>query len=120
MTPEILKMLDPAWVVPLVAVLVDKDCQENGSIFEVGGGHIAKYRWQRSRGAVLKCGGASTTGELVQKWSEVDDFREAEHPDSPFSLSDLNDRLRTVQENHNTDELYFTSKVVLVTGGGVG
>lgn len=43
--PSALKMLKPEYVVPLVAYLVHESCEENGSVFELGGGFIAKLRW---------------------------------------------------------------------------
>lgn len=55
MTPEMLKCLDPIHVSPLVAYLVHPANKENGSLFEVGAGHVSKFRWERSPGAVLKC-----------------------------------------------------------------
>ena len=51
MPPDVLRLLNPHWVVPLVAVLVHEENKtESGSIFEVGGGHMAKLRWQRTGG----------------------------------------------------------------------
>jgi multifunctional beta-oxidation protein len=55
MTPEMLKYLSPEHVAPLVAFLVHSTNKESGSVFEVGAGHVSKFRWERSRGAVLKC-----------------------------------------------------------------
>lgn len=120
MTSEVLQMLDPSWVVPLVAVLVDKSCQENGAIFEVGGGHFAKYRWERSKGAVLQRDDGFTAGALLQRWNDVNNFQGAEHPDRPMDHSDLTERLRRAQPNSAAGELDFTGKVVLVTGGAAG
>ena len=48
MPPDILKTVQPELVVPLVAYLCHESCQENGSVFEVGGGFVAKLRWQRT------------------------------------------------------------------------
>jgi hypothetical protein len=48
---EALEQLKPDYVVPLVGYLCHDSCQENGSIFEVGAGYMAKLRWQRSQGA---------------------------------------------------------------------
>lgn len=48
---EALEQLKPDYVVPLVGYLCHDSCQENGSVFEVGAGYMAKLRWQRSQGA---------------------------------------------------------------------
>jgi multifunctional beta-oxidation protein len=120
MTNEILRILDPSWVVPLVAVLVDKNYRENGSIFEVGRGHVAKYRWERSKGALLKCDNNFTAGALLERWKKVSDFEGAEYPDSSFKSSDLTDSLCSVQPSSKIQGLDFTGRVVLVTGGGAG
>ena len=55
MTPALLEHLNPIYVSPLVAYLVHAGTKENGLIFEVGAGHVSKFRWERSPGAVLKC-----------------------------------------------------------------
>lgn len=48
MPPDYLENVKPELVVPLVAYLCHDSCQETGSVFEVGGGFVAKLRWQRS------------------------------------------------------------------------
>jgi hypothetical protein len=48
MPPDVLKTVNPNLVVPLVAYLCHDTCTETGSVFEVGGGFVAKLRWQRT------------------------------------------------------------------------
>lgn len=48
MPPDYLENVKPELVVPLVAYLCHDTCEETGSVFEVGGGFVAKLRWQRS------------------------------------------------------------------------
>lgn len=115
-----LQLLDPSWVMPLVVVLVDKNCNENGSIFEAGGGHISKYKLERSRGAVFACDSNFTAGSLLQRWKEVGDFQNSQHPDDGFSLEELMARLKIAPPNPQTQSLDFTGRAVLVTGGGSG
>jgi multifunctional beta-oxidation protein len=75
MPPEVLENLKPKWVVPLVAVLVHKsNTTENGGIFEVGGGHVAKLRWERSEGLLLKPDDSYTPGAILKQWAKVNDF----------------------------------------------
>lgn len=48
MPPDVLENLKPSLVAPLVGYLCHESNTETGSIFEVGGGFVAKLRWQRS------------------------------------------------------------------------
>lgn len=48
MPPDVLKTVNPDLVVPLVAYLCHETCNETGGMFEVGGGFVAKLRWQRA------------------------------------------------------------------------
>eukprot|EP00058_Branchiostoma_floridae_P005318 XP_002590806.1 hypothetical protein BRAFLDRAFT_125738 [Branchiostoma floridae] len=50
---EVLDMLNPSYIAPLVMYLCHESCQENGGLFEVGGGWISKLRWQRTQGAMV-------------------------------------------------------------------
>eukprot|EP00058_Branchiostoma_floridae_P005319 XP_002590807.1 hypothetical protein BRAFLDRAFT_125736 [Branchiostoma floridae] len=43
MPQEVLDMLNPSYIAPLVMYLCHESCQENGGLFEVGGGWISKY-----------------------------------------------------------------------------
>ena len=48
MPPDVLQTVKPELVVPLVAYLCHESCNESGGMFEVGGGFVAKLRWQRA------------------------------------------------------------------------
>lgn len=50
---EVAANFKPDYIVPLVAYLAHEECQENGSLFEVVGGYVAKHRIQRSEGALF-------------------------------------------------------------------
>lgn len=120
MPPDVLKALQPEWVVPLVAVLVHKDAQENGAIFEVGGGHCAKIRWERSSGALLKADESYTPGALLAKWDQVNDFSKPEHPTGPANFLGLLEESMKMSPAPPAEKLDFTGKVVLITGAGAG
>jgi multifunctional beta-oxidation protein len=120
MPPEILANLKPDWVVPLVAVLVHKDTEENGSIFEVGGGHVAKLRWERSSGLLLKADDSYTPGAILKKWPEIYNFKGAEHPTGPADFMGLLQKSMQMSPSDKGETLDFKGKVVLVTGGGAG
>lgn len=120
MPPDILENLKPDWVVPLVAVLVHKNSEENGSIFEVGGGHVAKLRWERASGLLLKADDSYTPGAILKKWDQISNFKGAEHPTGPADFMGLLEKSMKMSPSDKGETLDFTGKVALVTGGGAG
>ncbi|KAF4468055.1 peroxisomal multifunctional beta-oxidation [Fusarium albosuccineum] len=121
MPPDLLEHLTPDWVVPLVAVLAHpKNDFENGSIFEVGGGHLSRLRWERAKGALLKCDDTLSPGAVLAAWAGVEDFSTPEHPST---ASDMVTKLKEAQlqpPNHPGQEIRFDGRVAVVTGGGAG
>ncbi|KAF8855279.1 multifunctional beta-oxidation protein-like protein [Acephala macrosclerotiorum] len=120
MPPDVLENLKPDWVVPLVAVLTHKDCTETGSIYEVGGGHIAKLRWERSSGLLLKADDTYTPGAILKKWDKVSDYSNPEHPTGVADFMGLLEKSMKMGPNDKGETLDFKGKVALVTGGGAG
>jgi multifunctional beta-oxidation protein len=73
MPPDVLENLKPDWVVPLVATLVHaSNTTETGGIYEVGGGHVAKLRWERAKGGLLKTDDSLTPGASAPAGEEPD------------------------------------------------
>lgn len=121
MPPEVLDKLKPEWVVPLVGVLVHKSNEsETGGIFEVGGGHIAKFRWERAKGALLKADDTFTPGALLQKWNDVSDFSQPEYPTGPANFMELLEDAQKLSPSPKAKQPDYSGKVALVTGGGAG
>lgn len=121
MPPDVLDLLRPEWVVPLVAVLVHKDnTTETGGIFEVGGGHVAKLRWERSSGQLLKCDDSYTPGAVLKKWDQVVDFSNPQYPTGPNDFLALLEESQKLGPNPPGEKLDFSGRVALVTGGGAG
>ncbi len=90
---EVTEALKPEYVSPLVALLCHEGCEENGGVFEVGGGFMAKLRWQRTEGVRFKLG-RTITPELVQgAWSRITDFEKVSYPE------DVNGAMQPVMEN---------------------
>ncbi|KAK3390847.1 hypothetical protein B0H63DRAFT_466617 [Podospora didyma] len=121
MPPDVLALMKPEWVVPLVAVLVHKNnTNESGSIFEVGGGHIAKLRWERSGGQLLKCDDSYTPSAVLKKWDQVIDFSNPQYPSGPNDFVTLLEESMKMGPNEQGEKLDFAGRVALVTGGGAG
>lgn len=120
MPPDVLAALKPEWVVPIIACLVHKDSEENGSIFEAGAGHVAKLRWERSSGLLLKCDETYTPGAILKKWDQVSDFSHPDHPTGVADFLGLLEKSVKMGPNDKGETLDFTGKVALVTGGGAG
>ncbi len=82
MPPDILAMLKPEAVSPLVAWLCHEDCRESKGLFEVGAGYIGKVRWERSAGYTFAKGKAFTPADVAARWEKIGDFSESIHPNS--------------------------------------
>jgi multifunctional beta-oxidation protein len=120
MPPDVLAKLKPEWIVPLVAVLTHKSNTKTGAIFEAGGGHIAELRWERANGVHLKADETLTPGAVAAKWKDVIDFSNAEHPQGPANALELLKNAGKLPPNPKGEELDFSGKVAIVTGGGAG
>ncbi|KAJ9228942.1 hypothetical protein DTO169E5_9031 [Paecilomyces variotii] len=119
--PDVLENLKPEWVVPLVAVLVhSSNTTETGGIYEVGGGHVAKLRWERSKGALLKTDASLTPGAILSKWNDVNDFSEPSYPTGPADFMGLLEEGQKLPSAPKGEEPDFKGRVALVTGGGNG
>ncbi|KAK5118517.1 bifunctional hydroxyacyl-CoA dehydrogenase/enoyl-CoA hydratase fox2 [Meristemomyces frigidus] len=121
MPPDVLDLLKPEWVVPLVAVLAHKSNEtETGSIFEVGGGHVAKLRWEGAKGALLRADNSFTPGALLTKWKDVSDFSQPSYRTGVADFMGLLEEAQKLPANPPAEEINYNGKVALVTGGGAG
>ena len=123
MPPDMLDSLKPDWVVPLVAVLVHhSNTTESGGIYEVGGGHVAKIRWERSKGHVFKADDSLTPSAIIKGWPRIHDFTAPDYPEGPADFMGLLERAKkaSASANEQGEPVSFAGKVVLVTGAGAG
>lgn len=121
MPPDILAQLKPDFIVPLVAVLVhSSNKDENGSIFEVGGGHVAKMRWERSCGLLLKPDNTFNASSILDGWNKVTDFSRPSHPNGVANFMELLEDAMKLPSNRSSTKVSLKDKVAVVTGGGAG
>ncbi|XP_066499856.1 peroxisomal multifunctional enzyme type 2 [Hoplias malabaricus] len=93
MPPDLLESLKAEYVAPLVLWLCHEECQENGSLFEVGAGWIGKLRWERTQGSIVRHKNQSMSPEEVrEKWDQICDFTNATKP------ANIQDSLQTLVE----------------------
>ncbi|HTJ85398.1 MAG TPA: SDR family NAD(P)-dependent oxidoreductase [Polyangiaceae bacterium] len=78
--PEILAVLKPEVVSPLVAYLSHEKCQDSGGTYEVGGGFMAKLRWERSTGKTFSNGRPITIEAVDKAWGDISGFAKTTHP----------------------------------------
>jgi multifunctional beta-oxidation protein len=120
-TQDMMEVMKPDWVVPLVSFLVNEKCRESGSIFEAAAGHYSKIRWERTKGFLTRP--EDLTPEIVlENWDKVVDWRGAEHPTEPAGLLQMLDEAKNLPRASSTSgkKVDFKNQVVLVTGGGAG
>jgi len=118
--PEMMEVMKPDWVVPLVGVLVHSSCNETGSIFEAAAGHFSKIRWERSKGFLARPDENLTADLILRNHDKIMDFSEAEHPKGTADMMTLLEKGLALPSNPVSGETDFKGKVALVTGGGVG
>ncbi|KAG2229743.1 hypothetical protein BDF21DRAFT_376171 [Thamnidium elegans] len=123
MPAEVLASLRPEFVTPVVGYLCHEKTEDNGGIFEVGGGFVSKLRWERSAGAVFKADDSFDPAAVGAKWEEITDFeKENEYPNSVMDTDFLAllERAKAADANPKADALRFDGQVAVVTGAGGG
>lgn len=121
MPPDVLANLKPDWVVPIVALLTHKsNTEETGSIFEAGGGHVAKLRWERAKGGLLRADDSLTPGAILKKWNDVKDFSKPQYPTGVANFAELLEEAQKLPPNPPAENPDFKDRVALITGAGAG
>lgn len=122
MPPDILASLKPEFVTPVVGYLCHENTEESGSVFEAGGGYVAKLRWERSEGAVFKADETFDPSAVAAKWGEITDFTKVEYPSSITDTDFLGllERAKAAPPNPKGEPLRFDGQVAIVTGAGGG
>ncbi|KAL7641340.1 UNVERIFIED_CONTAM: hypothetical protein RMT77_008479 [Armadillidium vulgare] len=124
--PDLFKELKPELVAPIVLWLCHKDCEDNGSLYEAGGGWYGKYRWERTKGVMCRKSLAElVTPEAVRdNWEKISDFNEAMHIESNteaaallgITLEDLKSEPGNKTVNHNSSAPTHSSGPLAAVG----
>ncbi|ORY00487.1 NAD(P)-binding protein [Basidiobolus meristosporus CBS 931.73] len=122
MPPELLEKLSPDYITPVVGYLCHESTQENGGLFELGAGFVAKLRWEASFGNVFKPDETFTPAAVAAKWDAITDFTKPYYPNSMAETDWLGylEQSKRLSTNPQTNPLRFDGKVVIVTGAGNG
>ena len=118
--PEMMEVMKPDYVVPLVGVLVHQSCKENGSIFEAAAGHYSKIRWERSKGFLAKADENFSAELLLKNWDKITDFTNADHPTGSAPITELLEKASSISSEAVDSSISMKGRVALVTGGGFG
>ena len=104
--PDLIAALKPELVSPLVAYLCHESCEENGGLFEVGGGFMGKLRWERAEGALFKLNKPVAPEAVKASWSAISGFEKSTHPtDVTSSMQPILGNLATAKEkSHGGNE----------------
>ncbi len=73
---DIRKKLNPEYVSPLVGYLCSEQCEETGSLFEVGAGAFFSLKWCRSKGSRMKPAEVSIES-IAKNFSKIIDMADA-------------------------------------------
>ncbi|MBK6520125.1 MAG: SDR family NAD(P)-dependent oxidoreductase [Polyangiaceae bacterium] len=92
---EVVDALKPEVVSPLVAYLAHESCQENGGTFEVGGGFMAKLRWERSQGKTFGNGKPISIEQVQKAFGDITGFAKTTHP------TNINESMQPILDNIN-------------------
>ncbi|KAH8109580.1 multifunctional beta-oxidation protein [Phellopilus nigrolimitatus] len=118
MPPDMLEGMKPEFVAPFVASFVHPDSPNaSGRVFEVGAGFVAEIRWERSKGVIFRTDSSFTPSAVKQRWEQVTDFTDADHP---ADLRDFDPLTITAPNPQFSPEVRFDGKTVIITGSGAG
>ena len=80
MSKEMVDLLKPEYVTPLVVKLCDENSTVTNGLFEVGAGFVAEVRWERTQGVYLDTDSGFEAEDIEDSWNTITDFTDATHP----------------------------------------
>jgi NAD(P)-dependent dehydrogenase (short-subunit alcohol dehydrogenase family) len=72
----------PANAAPMVAYMCHESFPDSGGTFEVGGGFMARLRWQRSKGHLFSVKDGFKIEDVANNWESITDFSQPHYPTS--------------------------------------
>ncbi|MCS6856758.1 MAG: SDR family NAD(P)-dependent oxidoreductase [Sandaracinaceae bacterium] len=80
---DLFEVLKPEYISEFLVWLCHESCEENGSLFELGGGFYSKLRWERSQGKVFRIGRKVRAEDIKANWETITRFDEnSAHPNT--------------------------------------
>ena len=80
MSKELVELLKPEFVTPLVVKLCAEESKVTNGLFEVGAGFVGQLRWERTQGGTFDIGEGFTAEDVEEAWGQITDFTGATHP----------------------------------------
>ena len=107
--PEVLRMLDPSHVTPLVTYLSSAECDISGGIYELGGGWYSKVKWSRSTGVALGSTNSPASAETIAENMANIEGGELQYPDCPSNALAAMTAAATAPPKNSTEETKITT-----------
>lgn len=121
MPPDMLALLSPERIVPLVAYLVHENTKDTWGIYELGAGFFSKLRWQRSHGHVFNADSSFTPSAILKEWDDITDFSsDSSYPTGVADFLAIAERSQKTAPATQGETVSFKDQVVIVTGAGAG
>lgn len=96
-----------------------KNKQFSGNIYQAQNEQVAKLRWQRSSGLLLRADETMTPGAVLKHRQQLDSFEKPDYPSGPQDFLGLVEKGKNVPPSSG-DAISFKGRAVLVTGAGSG
>lgn len=123
---EMVELLKPEYVAPLVGFLAHSSNKSTGQIFEVGSGWFSRVRWQRAHGVHLSTLNLSIE-HYASAWKEICEFDEkrASYPASPEDslheiVSTLSQKSSSKDKSSKITEFNYTARDIILYHLGIG
>ncbi|WVQ81251.1 hypothetical protein IAT38_003373 [Cryptococcus sp. DSM 104549] len=107
-TKEMMDIMKPDYVPPVVGYLASEQCQDTGTFYEVFGGFVAQLRWQRSYGVTFPNDREVKPEAVLARWADITRFDDkATHPSSTHeALTQMMENFNNLQVDEDDEDPY--------------